>query len=211
MKTINHLLPRIVVGVTLGGFLMTSYSCVQENASADNWDAPELNAVYAKGKKARPIKAQLDFVFDFQNTALQNIVLCPGTPTPPPGQNPIALFQTIVSGNMSHLGNLQPGTEFDDGNNVPLSGSYLVPQTCDGATFPVLVTTYDSFYVAANGDMLYAQENVFINFATGTFQGTAIIQGGTGRFSGATGSWDLIGGTFDGVGASWEISGEMTY
>lgn len=208
MKPIHQPFSKTIFKVALLAVLLFSFSCSQDSSTED------LNAVYAKGKKSRPIKANLDFIFDYQNTAPQNIVPCPGTPTPPPGQNPIALFQTIVSGNMAHLGNLQPGFEFDDDNNVPLSGSYLIPQSCDAtATFPTLVTTYTSVYVAANGDELHALEEVFINFATGTFEGTAVVQEGegSGRFTNATGTWNLINGTFDPVGASWEIAGEITY
>lgn len=208
MKPIHQPFSKTIFKVALLAVLLFSFSCSQDSSTED------LNAVYAKGKKSRPIKANLDFIFDYQNTAPQNIVPCPGTPPPPPGQNPIALFQTIVSGNMSHLGNLQPGFEFDDANNVPLSGSYLIPQSCDATTtFPTLVTTYTSVYVAANGDELHALEEVFINFATGTFEGTAVVQEGegSGRFTNATGTWNLINGTFDPVGASWEIAGEITY
>ena len=208
MKPIHRPFSKTIFKVALLAVLLFSFSCSQDSSPED------LNPVYAKVKKSRPIKANLDFIFDYQNTAPQNIVLCPGTPEPPPGQNPIALFQTIVSGNMSHLGNLQPGFEFDDANNVPLSGSYLIPKSCDATTtFPTLVTTYTSVYVAANGDELHALEEVFINFATGTFEGTAVVQKdeGSGRFTNATGTWKLINGTFDPVGASWEIAGEITY
>lgn len=206
MKTSTHSFLKAVGTMALVGVLLLFSSCTEEIASEN------LHAVEAKGKKARPLKAQVNFVFDFQNTAPQNIVPCPGTPPPAEGENPIALFQTVVSGNMSHLGNLQPGTAFDDENNIPLSGSYLVPQSCDATTtFPVLVSNYSSFYVAANGDTLYASEDVWIDFSTGTFMGTAVIMGGTGRFADASGSWELTNGTFDGVGASWEIIGEITY
>ena len=194
--------------------LLLAFSCTQDTAPED-LGSETLKAIEARVEVFRPMKAQLDFLFDYDNTAEANIVPCPGTPPPgtiPTLPNGIALFQTIVSGNMTHLGNLQPGAEFDDFKNEPISGSYLIPQSCDAVdTFPLVYTTYASVYVAANGDELYALEEVVINFATGTFEGLAIIQDGEGRFEGASGEWELKNGTFDGVGASWEIEGEITY
>ncbi|MDM9632680.1 hypothetical protein [Robiginitalea aurantiaca] len=217
MKTINSYLKNLFFGTSILAVLALAFSCTEDTASEDI-GSEELNAVSIKGKKARPIKAQLDFLFDYENTAPANIVPCPGTPPPgtiPELPNGFALFQTIVSGNMAHLGNLQPGSEFDDDKNEPISGSYLIPQTCDAiGTFPFEVrTTYLSVYVAANGDELHALENVRINFATGTFEGEAEVQihDGNGRFKNATGKWVLKNGTFDSVGASWEIEGEITY
>jgi hypothetical protein len=211
MKTIKQILSRIVPGVALGGFLMFSYSCTQDSAAADIGGAPELNAVYAKGKKARPIKAQLDFAFDFVNTPVADIETCAGGP-------PITLFNSLIQGNLSHLGILLPGQSFPEAENLPVSGSYLTPVSCNSGTFPTLESVYNGVYVAANGDELYTEESVAItftnppaDFTVGTFEGTAEVIGGTGRFEGASGQWALIGGTFgDGI-ANWEVSGEITY
>jgi hypothetical protein len=218
MKTIKSLCPNRFIGIAVAALLLISYSCSTETSSVDLKGSLELNGVYAKGKKARPIEAKLHFMFDYENTAGVNIVPCPGAPAQSPGANPVALFQTIVSGNMSHLGNLQPGSEFDDAANVPLVGSYLVPESCDGTSFPTLETVYNAVYVAANGDELWATENVSITFMdarSGFFVGTSEVVGGTGRFEGASGAWELKNGIFDalpgGEGASWEIEGEITY
>ena len=218
MKTTNQPFLKTTSGLALMAVLLFSLSCSTETSSVDLKGSLELNGVYAKGKKARPIKAKLHFIFDYENMVGVNVVLCPGAFLPPLGANPVALFQTIVSGNMSHLGNLQPGSEFDDAANVPLVGSYLVPESCDGTSFPTLETVYNAVYVAANGDELWATENVSITFMdarSGFFVGTSEVIGGTGRFEGASGAWELKKGIFDalpgGEGATWEIEGEITY
>ena len=209
MKSINHFISKSLFGPGMLAVLLLAFSCTQDTAS-ENLGSEELNAVSVKGKKARPIKARLDFLFDYSNNI--NTVECvPG----------VYLFKTIVSGNMSHLGNLQPGLEFDEDTNEPISGSYFIPVSCQIVSPPpalVLETEYKSVYVAANGDELHAIENVFLTFTserTGTFAGTGTIEGGTGRFQNASGTWESKNGVFDatieGNSASWEIEGEITY
>ncbi len=72
----------------------------------------------------------------------------------------IALFKTIVSGKMSHLGNLQPGFEFNEDDNEPISGSWFIPVSCYPLNQTTINTVYRSVYVAANGDELHAVEEV---------------------------------------------------
>ena len=156
-------------------------------------------------------KAKLNFDFDYSNPT--NIVPC----IPIQG---VALFKTIVSGKMSHLGNLQPGLEFNEDDNEPISGSWFIPVSCTPKDQTTINTVYRSVYVAANGDELHAVEEVTLTFTSprgGTFQGTSTVNGAdsTGRFKDASGSWNSVNGVFDalpgGDGASWEIEGEITY
>ena len=93
--------------------------------------------------------------------------------------------------------------------------------TCDLSFTTMLLTTSVSGQIAANnGDLIYYTGNDVIdasNFLTGngyagTITGTWTITGGTGRFAGATGSFDLNGpadfstGTF-----SFEALGTINY
>ena len=215
MKPINRYLKNALFGTSLLAIFVLAFSCSQDTSSGDLDGAETLKAVEAKAQKTRPIKGQLNFSFDYSNNL--NIVSC-GVPD-------VALFKTIVSGNMSHLGNLQPGSEFDEDKNEAVIGSYLIPVSCAIAATPppvVLETEFRSVYVAANGDKLYAMEKVTLTFnpddpevRTGTFEGTATIYGGTGRFTYATGNWVMKNGVFDatveGNTASWEIEGVITY
>lgn len=211
MKTINHLFSKaLTLGAMLAIFLL-ALSCSQDTSSEAIEGGEELNAVTAKGKKARPIKAQLDFTFDYSNQI--NIVPCV------PAQG-VFLFKTIVSGNVSHLGNLQPGIEFNEGTNEPISGSWFVPVSCTPKGPTTIEAEYRSVYVAANGDELHATEVVTLTFTgdrVGTFVGTGTINGqlSTGRFKFASGMWEAINGVFDatieGNSASWEIDGTISY
>lgn len=211
MKPINRYLKNALFRTTLLAIFVLAFSCSQDTSSGDLDGAETLKAVEAKAEKTRPIKGQMDFSFDYSNN--RNIVSC-GVPG-------VALFKTIVSGNMSHLGNIQPGSEFDEDENEAVIGSYLIPVSCAIAAPPpavVLNTEYRSVYVAANGDKLYATENVTLTFQSeraGTFVGTVTIDGGTGRFEGASGYWVSNNGIFDasveGNSASWEIVGEISY
>ena len=211
MKPIKHFISKSLFGTGIIAVLLVAFSCTEDIASED-LGSEELNAVSLKGKKARPIKAKLEFLFDYSNNI--NTVECvPG----------VALFKTVVSGNMSHLGNLQPGLEFDEDTNEPINGSYFIPVSCQLASPPpalVLETEYRSVYVAANGDELHATELVTLTFMgerVGTFSGTGTINGdqSTGRFKDASGSWVISNGLFDasieGNSASWEMEGEITY
>ncbi|MGB5316456.1 MAG: hypothetical protein WBN56_10685 [Robiginitalea sp.] len=211
MKPINLYLKNVLFRTSLLAIFILAFSCSQDTSSGDLDGAETLNAVEARAGKTRPIKGQLDFSFDYSNDL--NIVSC-GVPG-------VALFKTIVSGNMSHLGNLQPGSEFDEVLNEPVIGSYLIPISCQIVAPPpavVLNAVYRSVYVAANGDELHATENVLLTFMSeraGTFVGTVTIDGGTGRFKDATGTWNTNNGIFDasveGNTASWEIEGEISY
>ena len=210
MKPINHFVTKSLFGAGILAVLLLAFSCTQDTASEDI-GSEELNAVSIKGKKARPIKAKLEFLFDYANTAPGDIVDCGGG---------VLLFRNLISGNMSHLGILEPGQSDSESS----SGSYFMPVSCEITAFPpalVVETVYTAVYVAANGDELHTEENVTLYFnpdnRTGTFIGTARIDKGksTGRFQNASGSWNSVNGVFDalpdGDGASWEIEGEITY
>ena len=215
MKTLKSNFKSVFLKTSLLSFVLLAFSCSQDTSSEDLNGAESLKAVEGKAQATRPIKAQLEFQFDYDYTPPTSIVLC-GLGFPPEGP---ALFQTLVSGNMSHLGRLEPGMS---GDGIPLSGSHFMPVSCsaDVSQGLVLTTVYRSVYVAANGDELHATERVIITFTeerSGTFEGTGEVNGAdsTGRFAGASGGWDFMNGIFDalpgGAGASWTMEGEITY
>jgi hypothetical protein len=213
MRTVNQYLKNAFFRPILLALILMAFSCTQDTMTGDLDEAETLKATEARATAARPIKAQLDFLFDYVNTPPESIIACGLGPEGP------RLFQTLVSGNMSHLGKLEPGLS---GDGIPLSGSYFMPVSCSASFTPglVLTTEYTSVYIAANGDELHAIEYVTITFAdanTGTFEGMTEVNGtdSTGRFAGAEGGWELKNGTFNaeppGAGASWEIRGSITY
>ena len=225
MKTIKLHCLKPFFGMAVAALLLISYSCSPEGNSSEFGDGPELNAVDAKGKKARPIKAKL---FNFPDPNEQAPLICN------PQEFLFPLTRNIISGQMSHLGNLQPGVS-DELTGDVVSGSFGVPQSCEInlGTFRELTTVYRVTYVAANGDKFVTEEYVSINFpndtetgeidyATGTFTNTLdsngnpipiqIVSGlGTGRFENATGELFFMNASFGPEGSFWELVGEITY
>jgi hypothetical protein len=70
---------------------------------------------------------------------------------------------------------------------------------------------------AANGDEIWTESTTYITFVddgtylNGTYTGTWVITGGTGRFAGATGSATVNNGVFDEVGSHHNSVGTITY
>jgi hypothetical protein len=223
MKTIKSHFLAPSFRAAVAALLLISYSCSPEDSSSDFGDGPELNAVNAKGKKARPIKAAL---FNFADPNEQAPLVC----------NPqvfgFPLTRNIISGQMSHLGNLQPGVS-DEVTGEVLSGSFGRPTSCEINldTFRELITIYEVNYVAANGDQFVTEEYVSIffpnstesgepDYSTGTFTNTLDSDGnpipiriisGTGRFENAEGELFFKDATFGPEGSFWELVGEITY
>lgn len=137
----------------LAVFVLAS-SCTQ-GISPENLDGfEELNTVQARANVMRPIKEHLEFLFDYANTAPEDRADCGGV---------VLLFRNLISGNMSHLGILEPGQS----NIGSSSGSYLIPLNCNITAFPpalVVETVYTAVYVASNGDELHTEENVTLYF-----------------------------------------------
>ena len=105
---------------------------------------------------------------------------------PPPATFP-AVVQIGVTCHMRHLG-VTTGTVVQtlDVAGPPVNG-----------VLPLTISEGRITYVAANGDELHAsfEGTASIDFASGTieYQGTEAIGGGTGRFSGASGTSYLEG------------------
>lgn len=223
MKTMKPLFMKTIKGGALIAVFLISYSCSDEGNSSDFGGGPELNAVYAKGKKARPIKAVLA---NYADPNEQTPLICN------PEVYSFGLTRNIISGKMSHLGNLQPGVS-DEVTGEILSGSFGVPFSCEinTDTFRELYTIYEVTYVAANGDKFVTEEYVSIlfpnttasgdvDYSTGTFTNTLDgdgnpipirIIGGTGRFEDAAGELFFMNASFGPEGSNWELTGEIVY
>ena len=137
--------------------------------------------------------------------------LNPGSaPTACTGDLPgLALLDYFVSGTALHFGNL----------NTELST--LHHEDCDLSFETALLTTSVSGQlVASNGDMIFYSGEDVINVynlltasgTTGTIEGTWTIEGGTGRFEDASGSF-TISGTVDFItfGFTAQAEGTITY
>ena len=210
MKTIKNFMAKSLTGIGLLVILLMSYSCTQESISTDFGDEPEIysgsdiNTAYAKGKKARPIKGNISFVLDTSNGP---VLQC----------GPIPFFPGLVNGNLSHLGKLQPGQSPD--GEEPISGSYVIPESCDISGFPEVIVEYSGVFVAANGDQLWARNETTLTFdlpfptdapPSGTATGTGTYDGGDGRFDGASGTF-MFNGSFGGGVVQVISEGEITY
>jgi hypothetical protein len=130
-------------------------------------------------------------------------------PTPCSGDVPFAAPDFFLTGDVSHLGGINPQL------------SSLHHTACDVNVSTMLLTTSVSVdMLAANGDVLHATGNDVVNVAalltqtgtTGSITGTWTINGGTGRFANATGSFS-INGIVDFVTNSFscECVGTITY
>lgn len=134
----------------------------------------------------------------------------------------VALTTNIISGNMTHMGKIQPG-------------SFGRPQ--DGTCFLTGVNSlnviYHVNYIGAHGDMITTVEPVTIILdleadptgLTGIFENTRDASGnmipitileGTGRFEGATGELYFKNAKFSPapngtVVSTWQLVGEITY
>ena len=130
-------------------------------------------------KIARPFKATLNAAAD-ANAA----------PTPCSGVVPFAAPDFLLSGTATHMGLVIAQT------------SRLHHVSCDlDVTTALLTTNVSVDLVAANGDILHFTGDDVVNVAnllgqtgtTGSITGTWSIDGGTGKFIGATGSVTING------------------
>ena len=174
-------------------------SCSKES---DDVTPSSSNSATAKVQAARPrpFEAILSAAVDVNST---------NPPTACSGDAPFAAPDFVLTGDVSHLGATN-GTLHQDACNLSL------------ASIPFLLTTNVSGHiVAANGDLInYTGIDVVdvTAFAlqqpnpTGSITGTWTITGGTGRFAGATGSFD-INGTVDFVNNTFtcQAVGTITY
>lgn len=176
-------------------FLMLFAGCQQadELASPGNSQGIDL-----RSQHARPFNATLSGTMDPNSSP----TVCSGDL---PG---LALLDYAITGNATHLGNLN-------------SGSTLHHNNCDLSFATALLTTsVNGQLVAANGDMIYYSGDDVVNVfnmltasgTTGDINGTWTITGGTGRFEGASGSFTISGLVdFITFGLSAEANGTITY
>ena len=197
----------LTLALLLLAFGFVTNSCTQD--SINDLNTEELDVVAAKSKKAkkatRAIRGRLN---NAPNPEFDLLVCDIELPDPPPDPLPplpeIALTTNNIYGNMGHLGKIQPD-------------SFGRPQVC---TFVLadgqIVSEYLVNYIGAHGDEIQTREYVTIipddeTFATGSFEGTIDIIGGTGRFENATGNMVFVDARFDGPISTWRVVGEITY
>lgn len=192
--------------------LISVISCTQETAD-DSMDSFET--VSAKSKKSK--KSTRAWRGKFTNVADPSIPLV--SCIPDVGFN---LTTNIISGNMTHMGKIQPG-------------SFGRPQegTCFLTGENTAVVIYHVNYIGAHGDMITTIETVALtvdfeadpNGQVGTFDNARDADGniipitileGTGRFAGATGELYFVNARFSPgangtVISSWGLQGEITY
>lgn len=195
MKTINHYLSKVLLGVSMLVMLLFAYSCSQETSLDPTENLEAHSAKSNKGAKAtRAIRGKIN------NDATTN-------PSIPPNMDcGFPLSANDIFGNMTHLGKIQPG-------------SYGIPTSCAFGGPGILITTYEVNYIGAHGDEIRTLENTTIicddpndpTCPTGSFEGTIEIMGGTGRFEGATGNMVFADARFVGSKSTWRVVGEITY
>ncbi|WP_445386494.1 hypothetical protein ACT6NV_06750 [Robiginitalea sp. IMCC44478] len=230
MKTMKPHQFKTLCGLALMGLLALFFSCTQESVNSDLNEADNLNLQAAKASQAKKVTKKISgrlVNFPDPNELPEETLICF------PQEFQFPLTRNTISGHMTHLGSLQEGIS-DPVTGERLSGSFGVPISCEInlETFNQLFTVYKVFYVAANGDYFETTEQVTINFpntfvdedgvtqidyTTGNFGGSAgfehaiTIDGGTGRFAGASGHMDFVDATFGPDGSFWELVGEITY
>ena len=188
------------------------------SCSTDTALAPEENLDVLNAKSNNAKKATRAWKGKFSNVADLTIPLVGCIPE----DAGVALTTNIISGNMTHMGKIQPG-------------SFGRPQegTCFLTGANTLNVIYYVNYIGAHGDMITTVEPVTITLdlvadpsgLTGTFENTRDAGGnmipitileGTGRFEGATGELYFKDGTFSPaangtVVSTWRLDGEITY
>ena len=167
------------------------------NTSTDELATPNTSTqLSARSQQARGFHANLSGVLDLNSAP----TACSG--------GPIALLDYFISGNATHLGNLN-------------SSSSLHHDNCDLNLETLLLSANVSGQlVGANGDLIYYSRNDVINVfnyltesgPNGPITGTWTINGGTGKFEDATGSF-TISGLVDFATLSFNVTadGTITY
>ncbi len=207
----KFLRPTLLLGSMI--LLISAISCTQES-TADPME--NLETVNAKSENAaRTTRAWRG---KFTNVGDPSIPLVSCIP-----DVGFDLTTNIISGNMTHLGKIQPG-------------SFGRPQegTCFLTGPNTAVVIFYVNYIGAHGDMITTVETVALTVdleadpsgLTGSFDNARDADGniipitileGTGRFEGATGELYFKDATFvpapDGLGTigDWELVGEITY
>jgi len=172
-------------------------ACTKE----DNKISDDISAqISSKTKEpvTRPFEINLTTTADPDSSIL---------PTPCTGDLPgFAIGGLILHGTATHLG------------LIDATQSTLEHVSCDLSFATALLTTGIAGHIAAaNGDLVFYTGNDEINVfnlltgagSTGTITGVWTITGGTGRFSGATGSF-TIDGTVDFTTSTFSGSGVGT-
>lgn len=159
----------------LFAFAVMLFTACQSDDLATPFDPSEVTA---RAARTRTFNATLD-----------GIVNPAGEFTACTGDVPVSAADYFLTGNVPHFGNLN-------------SSSGLHHESCNLSIATMLLTTSVSGQiVAANGDLVYYTGDDVVNVfnlltasgTTGPITGTWTINGGTGRFEGASGSITISG------------------
>ncbi|WP_445386493.1 hypothetical protein ACT6NV_06745 [Robiginitalea sp. IMCC44478] len=161
MKTSILSTIRAVGTMALAGVLLLFFSCTQENLSDELIQGEELNAVSVKNSQQRPWKINSSGAFQAIGPSAEN---CPDE------DKPIGILLSGI-GNASHIGLFEVS---------------LVWCTNVDADLASPVNFIAGTITAANGDE--------IDFESTSFNGPSVdyvVTGGSGRFEGASGEFNL--------------------
>ena len=108
---------------------------------------------------------------------------------------------TFIYGTATHVGKVDP------------LNSYTRLKVCNmAAGLAAVITMNQGQLAAANGDLMFFQSEETTSLITGAMGGVVTITGGTGRFTGATGSVTIKGRVnFTNGTLVWTGSGTITY
>lgn len=173
-------------------------SCSKE--SADSVMPFASNQAAVKSVQARPFYAIINAAVDVNST---------NPPTACSGDAPFAAPDFLLDGEADHMGNLdgQASTLHHDACNLSITDMQLT-------------TEVSGQLVAANGDKVFYTGNDVVDvtgFVTGqsnlgAITGTWTLDGGTGRFEGATGTVTIDGTVdFQTFSFTCEIQGTIVY
>ena len=186
---------KTITTITLAVMLMTA--CQKDNGDLNPVTTSQTN-ITASAMKTRQTR---EFEITMYTTPDSNSTT---PPTPCSGDLPgFAIAGLVVHGNASQMG------------LIDASQSRLEHVNCNlSFTTALLTTGVAGQLAAANGDLVYYTGNDEINVfnlltssgTTGPITGVWTITGGTGRFTGATGSFN-INGTVDFTTSTFSGSG----
>jgi hypothetical protein len=178
MKQISTLLPGLTFkpqsALYLIGFTLFLGSCQKESASDSSLNQSLIsNSQQVNGLGKQDVhKYTVPFKASFVTS---DVITQEAT-----ADNPIQIDHLTGTGEGSFIGRSSV--------DIIASGDITLP-------FPALVTS-TATYSAANGDKIFTTGNGYVEEpgADGSLRltGDATVTGGTGRFAGATGTWEII-------------------
>lgn len=158
---------------------------------SDEADAPETVSDLSASKKAVPFRGMW-----------VNMSSAPVPPEATP-EGCAAYFTTAQTGRAAHMGHIT-GTGATCASNIRFLETPPFNDTGGGPPYFVADFSNEMTWTAPNGDQLYLRPNggTFVQSMadmSSSIRGSLTIDGGTGRFAGASGHADVIGAGRDNV------------